>query len=96
MNFFKIIFNDLVHTAEKTKRISFTMIPSNFKEPEVSSPCSQEPSTGPCPEPVRSSPYHPILSLQDPFTIINWLMLFKEIIAAYCKNLKKPIKTSLG
>jgi hypothetical protein len=22
-------------------------IPSNFKEPEVSSPCSQEPSTGP-------------------------------------------------
>jgi hypothetical protein len=37
--------------------------PSNFKEPEGSSPCSQEPSTGPYPEPVRSSPYHPILSL---------------------------------
>jgi hypothetical protein len=29
-------------------------IPSNFKEPEDSSPCSQEPSTGPYPEPVRS------------------------------------------
>jgi hypothetical protein len=38
-------------------------IPSNFKEPEGSSPCSQEPSTGPYPEPVWSSPYHPILSL---------------------------------
>jgi hypothetical protein len=38
-------------------------IPSNFKEPEGSSPCSQERSTGPYPEPVRSSPYHPILSL---------------------------------
>jgi hypothetical protein len=35
-------------------------IPSNFKEPEGSSPCSQEPSTGPYPEPVWSSPYHPI------------------------------------
>jgi hypothetical protein len=31
-------------------------------EPEVSLPCSQEPSTGPYPEPDRSSPYHPILS----------------------------------
>jgi hypothetical protein len=29
-------------------------IPSNFKEPEGSSPCSQEPSAGPYPEPVRS------------------------------------------
>jgi hypothetical protein len=42
-------------------------IPSNFKEPENSSPCSQEPSTGPYPEPVRSSPHHPILSLKDLF-----------------------------
>jgi hypothetical protein len=29
-------------------------------EPEGSSTCSQEPSTGPYPEPHRSSPYHPI------------------------------------
>jgi hypothetical protein len=34
-----------------------------LKEPEGSSPCSQEPSTGPYPEPVRFSPHHPILSL---------------------------------
>jgi hypothetical protein len=38
-------------------------IPNNFKEPEGLSPCSQEPSTGPYPEPVRSDPYHPILSI---------------------------------
>jgi hypothetical protein len=31
-------------------------------KPEGSLPCSQEPSTGPYPEPDQSSPYHPILS----------------------------------
>jgi hypothetical protein len=31
-------------------------------EPEVSLPCSQEPSTTLYPEPDQSSPYHPILS----------------------------------
>jgi hypothetical protein len=35
--------------------------PSIFKEPEGL--CSQEPHTGPYPEPVRSSPHHPILYL---------------------------------
>jgi hypothetical protein len=34
----------------------------HFKENEGSSPCSQDPSTGPYPESDRSSPYHPILS----------------------------------
>jgi hypothetical protein len=42
-------------------------IPSNFKVPDASSSCSQEPSNGPYPEPVRSSPYHPILYVQNPF-----------------------------
>jgi hypothetical protein len=36
-------------------------------EPEDSLPCSQEPSNGPYPKPDWSSPYHPILSLQDLF-----------------------------
>jgi hypothetical protein len=35
-----------------------------FMEPEGSLPCSQEPSTGPYPEPDQSNPYHPIISLQ--------------------------------
>jgi hypothetical protein len=36
-------------------------------EPEVSLPYSQEPATGPYPEPDESSLYLPILYLQDPF-----------------------------
>jgi hypothetical protein len=36
-------------------------------EPEGSLPCSQEPSTDPNPDPDHSSPYHPILSIQDSF-----------------------------
>jgi hypothetical protein len=36
-------------------------------EPESSLPFSQESSTLPYPEPDKSSQYHPILSLEDPF-----------------------------
>jgi hypothetical protein len=38
-------------------------IPQHFMEPEGSIPCSQEPSTGPYPEPYQSNPLHPIISL---------------------------------
>jgi hypothetical protein len=34
----------------------------HFMEPEVSLPCSQEPSTGPSAKPHESSAYHLILS----------------------------------
>jgi hypothetical protein len=44
--------------------------PSNFKEPETSSPCSQEPSTGPYPEPDRSSPYIPFYISKIYFNIV--------------------------
>jgi hypothetical protein len=34
--------------------------PQHFMEPEGSIPCSQEPCTGPYPEPYQSTPSHPI------------------------------------
>jgi hypothetical protein len=34
--------------------------PQHFMEPEGSIQCSQEPSTGPYPEPYQSTPFHPI------------------------------------
>jgi hypothetical protein len=37
--------------------------PQHFMEPEGSIPPSQEPSTGPYPEPYQSNPHHPILFL---------------------------------
>jgi hypothetical protein len=40
-------------------------------EPEGSLPCPQEPSNGPYPEPDRSTPYHPILSLLRSIMILS-------------------------
>jgi hypothetical protein len=57
------LLTELSPTSEAVNCAVIQEIPSNFKEPEGSSPFSQDPSTGPYPKPVRSSPYHPILSL---------------------------------
>jgi hypothetical protein len=43
----------------------------HFMDPEGSLPSSQEPSTGPYPEPDRSSPQHPILSLLRSISILS-------------------------
>jgi hypothetical protein len=40
--------------------LSYSTISEHFTEPEGLLRCSQEPSTGPYPEPYQSSPYHPI------------------------------------
>jgi hypothetical protein len=49
-------------------------------EPEGSSPCSQEPSTGPSLEPDQSSLFHPILQLSLPGGLF-FLLAFPPIYA---------------
>jgi hypothetical protein len=62
--------------------------PQHFKEPEGSSLCSQEPFTGPYPEPDRFSQYHHILSLYKihfppiyilVFLVVSFLLAFLPI-----------------
>jgi hypothetical protein len=53
------------HGAEPLSRslklCSQSISSRHFMKPECSSPCSQEPSIGPYPEPDQTNPYHPIL-----------------------------------
>jgi hypothetical protein len=60
-----IILHSLTHGAEPFLRscqlCSHSRTSQHFMEPEGSSQCSQEPSTGPYPEPDQSSPYYLIL-----------------------------------
>jgi hypothetical protein len=56
---------ELSPSLELTSR-SVTQEFSHFMEHEGSLLYSQEPSTGPYPEPPKSSPYHPIIFLEDP------------------------------
>jgi hypothetical protein len=51
-------------------------------EPEGSLPCSQEPSTGPYPEPDQSNPHHPIL------LIIIFIFKYSKWIKSSSKHRK--------
>jgi hypothetical protein len=42
---------------------SYSKMSQYIIEPEVLLPCSQEPATGPYPEPNESNPYYPVLFL---------------------------------
>jgi hypothetical protein len=67
LNFCPKTFSYLFHGAEPFLRsrqlCTYTSASQHFMKFEGSLPCSQEPSTGPYPEPDQFSPYHSILSL---------------------------------
>jgi hypothetical protein len=44
---------------ENQQSLNYSRISQHFVEPEGLFPSSQEPVTGPCPEPDESRPYHP-------------------------------------
>jgi hypothetical protein len=54
------LLTELSPSREAANCTTIQEIPSNFTEPEGSSPCSQEHSSGPYPEQVSSSTTHPI------------------------------------
>jgi hypothetical protein len=53
---YDINFMKLSPSSESASCAASQELPQNFKEPEGSLPCSQEPSTGPYPEPDLTSP----------------------------------------
>jgi hypothetical protein len=91
---------DLSPSREAASCAATEELPSILFNPQDSLPCSQEPSTGPYPEPDQSSPYHPILSLQNlflcvrnwqhyifnilPVFIPRWEMFFRKVVISKC------------
>jgi hypothetical protein len=60
-------------------------------EPDGSLPLSQEPSIRLYPEPDRSNPYHPILSLEDPFSYCPpTYVLVHELNLIKCEQSDNP------
>jgi hypothetical protein len=55
-----INFMELTSSWKAAYRVATQKTSQQFMEPEASLPCSQEPSTGPYPQPHQSNPYHPI------------------------------------
>jgi hypothetical protein len=70
-----IYIHPLLHGAgpffRNRQLCSYSRTSQHFMEPIVSVLCSQEPSTGPCPEPDQSNSYHAILSWH-----LYWLIYY--------------------
>jgi hypothetical protein len=65
-----------------TRSLGYTRLSQQFRYHRRSSPCSQEPSTGPYPEPVQSSPYRLILFHRKHLNILrrHFLLHFQHAL----------------
>jgi hypothetical protein len=77
----------LTHGAEpflgSCQLCSYSRTSQHFMEPGGSVPCSQEPSTGPYPEPDKSNPIHTIpsyLSTSDSSAFLNATCFLKYVL----------------
>jgi hypothetical protein len=89
-------------TPTKLIKKKLTLMLKNFPilyACESSLPCSQQPSTGPYPEPEPSSPQHPMLSISDPFEyypatyvwvfpVVSFLLVF--LLKSYASSSSPP------
>jgi hypothetical protein len=65
------LLTELSPSWEAANCAAIQEIPSNFKKSEGSSLCSQEPTTGPYPELIRSCPSHLTLYLLRSILILS-------------------------
>jgi hypothetical protein len=64
-------------------------------EPEVSSPCSQEPATGPCPEPIESIPHAQPIFLRSILIPSSHLRLGLPSVSFLQTFAPKPLRSSI-
>jgi hypothetical protein len=80
---------------ENPPLFSYSRISQHFMAPKASSPCSQQPSTGPYPEPDEYNPYHPIRTITpSPRSYVTFRNTFISTVSCYAHAQPPSLKTT--